>query len=218
MSELVSEPKFPGNRQKYRDFHRRSLRIRLVARNPEPIQSFTTQFPTPRNREVILASQGIKSAHQGINPPDQRTPRFGRDFNLRKPSARNNSCTTSKAPEEDAEPREGSVRQCVGATTVPQLDLYLARVGDGRRARARRCAGHARLEQAVHRTASHPRQHRPCAACAPGRDARAGIEPFGKCRRASGSPPDREGSQPTSLNPWATAGEDRYELIAANRY
>jgi len=43
------------NRQKYRDFHRRSLRIRLVARNPEPIQSFTTQFPTPRNREVILA-------------------------------------------------------------------------------------------------------------------------------------------------------------------
>ena len=36
LSELVSEPKFPGNRQKYRDFHRRSLRIRLVARNPEP--------------------------------------------------------------------------------------------------------------------------------------------------------------------------------------
>jgi len=29
LSELVSEPKFPGNRQKYRDFHRRSLRIRL---------------------------------------------------------------------------------------------------------------------------------------------------------------------------------------------
>ena len=26
-SELVSEPKFPGNRQKYRDFHRPSLRI-----------------------------------------------------------------------------------------------------------------------------------------------------------------------------------------------
>ena len=23
------------------------------------------------------------------------------------------------------------MRQCVGATTVPQLDLYLARVGDG---------------------------------------------------------------------------------------
>ena len=36
LSELVSEPKFPGNRQKYRDFHRRSLRIRLVAPNPEP--------------------------------------------------------------------------------------------------------------------------------------------------------------------------------------
>src|SRR3984893_69127 len=36
LSELVSEPKFPGNRQKYRDFHRRSLRIRLVARNQEP--------------------------------------------------------------------------------------------------------------------------------------------------------------------------------------
>jgi hypothetical protein len=34
--ELVSEPKFPGNREKYRDFHRRSLRVRLVARNPEP--------------------------------------------------------------------------------------------------------------------------------------------------------------------------------------
>ena len=32
----VRGTKFPGNRQKYRDFHRRSLRIRLVARNPEP--------------------------------------------------------------------------------------------------------------------------------------------------------------------------------------
>jgi hypothetical protein len=31
-----------------------------------------------------------------------------------------------------AEPSEGSVRQCVGATTVRQLDLSLARVGDGR--------------------------------------------------------------------------------------
>jgi len=31
---------------------------------------------------------GIKSGHQGINSPDQRTPRFGRDFNLHKPSAR----------------------------------------------------------------------------------------------------------------------------------
>ena len=36
LSELVSAPKFPGNRQKYRDFQHRSLRIQLVARNPEP--------------------------------------------------------------------------------------------------------------------------------------------------------------------------------------
>jgi len=36
LSELVSEAKFPGNRQKYRDFYRRDLRVRLLARNPEP--------------------------------------------------------------------------------------------------------------------------------------------------------------------------------------
>ncbi len=33
--------------------------------------------------------------------PDQRTPRFGRDFNLHKPSARTTRCATSKVPEED---------------------------------------------------------------------------------------------------------------------
>ena len=33
-SELVSEAKFPGNWEKYRDFYRRDLRVRLLARNP----------------------------------------------------------------------------------------------------------------------------------------------------------------------------------------
>jgi hypothetical protein len=36
LSELVSEAKFPGNWEKYRDFYRRDLRVRLLARNPEP--------------------------------------------------------------------------------------------------------------------------------------------------------------------------------------
>jgi len=34
LSELVSEAKFPGNWEKYRDFYRRDLRVRLLARNP----------------------------------------------------------------------------------------------------------------------------------------------------------------------------------------
>jgi hypothetical protein len=34
LSELVSEAKFPGNWEKYRDFYRRDLRVRLLAGNP----------------------------------------------------------------------------------------------------------------------------------------------------------------------------------------
>jgi hypothetical protein len=45
------------------------------------------------------------------------------------------------------------------AIQVPPDDKRI-RAGDGRRARARRCAGHPRPQQAVHRTASHPRQRR----------------------------------------------------------
>ena len=90
-----------------------------------------------------------------------------------------------------AEPSEGSVRQCVGATTVPQLDLSLARVGDGRRLAPGDAPGTLDLNKLFieplhirgrigHALLAHPVARRA-----------AGVEVFGKCRRASGSPPDR---------------------------
>jgi hypothetical protein len=59
LSELVSEAKFPGNWEKYRDFYRRDPSecdywLGIHSQN----QSFTIQFPTRRNREVIFGLTG----------------------------------------------------------------------------------------------------------------------------------------------------------------
>jgi len=101
LSELVSEAKFPGNRQKYRDFYRRDLRVRLLARNPEPKSVVYDPIPYASEQgSYCWTSRELNRGHQGINSPDQRTPRFGCDFNPPKPSIRTTRPRRAGCPEE----------------------------------------------------------------------------------------------------------------------
>ena len=73
-------------------------RAKIPGRKVYPNQSFTSKFPTNRNRELIWTYQGIKSRHQGKSPlhqgkgappPDLRfAPLMDMDFATRCPLVR----------------------------------------------------------------------------------------------------------------------------------
>jgi len=57
-SEPVSEAQFPGNWEKYRDFYRRGLRIRLSARNPEPNSIIYDPIPYASEQGIYFCLAG----------------------------------------------------------------------------------------------------------------------------------------------------------------
>ena len=57
-SEPVSEAQFPGNWEKYRDFYRRGLRIRLSAGNPEPNSIIYDPIPYALEQGIYFCLAG----------------------------------------------------------------------------------------------------------------------------------------------------------------
>jgi hypothetical protein len=101
LSELVSEAKFPGNRQKYRDFYRRDLRVRLLARNPEPKSVVYDPIPYASEQgSYFWPSRELNRIIRELIRLISEPPRFGCDFNPLKPSIRTTRPRRAGCPEE----------------------------------------------------------------------------------------------------------------------
>ena len=75
--------------------------MRLLARNLEPKSVVYDPIPYASEQgSYCWPSRELNRGHQGINSPDQRTPRFGCDFNPPKPSIRTARPRRAGCPEE----------------------------------------------------------------------------------------------------------------------